>query len=113
MPSTTLIYDSDCGFCPWLLAKLLAWNWRGVLRPVALETEEAIACLPGCRTSARWRHSIWWAPMAGSVQQDRLRSGVPLLPGGTTLASLAERAPYAARLARDLGPGLERGRTRR
>ena len=41
MPSTTLIYDSDCGFCRWLLAKVLAWDRRGALRPVALETEEA------------------------------------------------------------------------
>jgi predicted DCC family thiol-disulfide oxidoreductase YuxK len=47
VPSTTLIYASDCGFCRSLLAKLLAWNWRGVLRPVALETEEADRLLAG------------------------------------------------------------------
>jgi len=40
MPTTTLIYDTDCGFCRWLLGKLLAWDRRGALRPVALETEE-------------------------------------------------------------------------
>jgi simple sugar transport system ATP-binding protein len=28
MPSTTLIYDSDCGFCRWLLAKVPAWDRR-------------------------------------------------------------------------------------
>jgi hypothetical protein len=31
MPTTTLIYDSDCGFCRWLLAKVLAWDRRGTL----------------------------------------------------------------------------------
>jgi hypothetical protein len=30
MASTTLIYDSDCGFCRWLLAKVLAWDRRWI-----------------------------------------------------------------------------------
>src|SRR5436190_23119771 len=32
MAQATLLYDRDCGFCRWLLGKVLAWDRRGVLR---------------------------------------------------------------------------------
>ena len=97
MPTTTLIYDSDCGFCRWLLAMLLAWDRGDALRPVALETEEAdrlLAGMPEDRRMASWHlvdadgrvnsAGAAFAPLFG------------LLPGGSPLASLAERAPRLA-----------------
>ena len=33
----TVLYDGDCGFCKWSLAKLLAWDRRGALRPLPLQ----------------------------------------------------------------------------
>jgi len=30
MPCTTLIYESECEFCRCLLAKVLAWDRRGI-----------------------------------------------------------------------------------
>jgi predicted DCC family thiol-disulfide oxidoreductase YuxK len=57
MPTTTLIHDSDCGFCRWLLATVLAWDRWGRPLPVALETEDAdrlLAGMPNERQMASW-----------------------------------------------------------
>ena len=43
----TVLYDQDCGFCRWSMAKILAWDRRGALRPVALQGPEADRLLPG------------------------------------------------------------------
>ncbi|HMA26298.1 MAG TPA: DCC1-like thiol-disulfide oxidoreductase family protein [Solirubrobacterales bacterium] len=90
----TLIYDSDCGFCRWLLAKLLAWDRRGALRPVALETEEAdrlLAGMPKDRRMASWHlvDAAGGVSSAGAAFAPLFR----LLPGGSPLAAPAERAP--------------------
>jgi predicted DCC family thiol-disulfide oxidoreductase YuxK len=42
---TTILYDADCGFCTWTTAKVLAWDRRRRLRPVALQNPEADALL--------------------------------------------------------------------
>jgi predicted DCC family thiol-disulfide oxidoreductase YuxK len=94
MPHTTILYDSDCGFCRWSLAKVLGWDRRRALRPVALDTEEAGHLLGGMSQEERmasWhlvdaegrRHS------AGAAFPPLLR----LLPGGGPLAALSARAP--------------------
>jgi predicted DCC family thiol-disulfide oxidoreductase YuxK len=36
-----VLYDSDCGFCQWLLSGLLRWDRTERLRPVALQSPEA------------------------------------------------------------------------
>src|SRR5205085_5688690 len=36
-----VLYDSDCGFCKWLLSILLRWDRAERLRPVALQSPEA------------------------------------------------------------------------
>ena len=41
----TVLYDSDCGFCKWLLVTLLRRDRHRRLRPVALQTPEAAALL--------------------------------------------------------------------
>ena len=105
MPTTTLIYDSDCGFCRWLLAKLLAWDRRGALRPVALETEEAdrlLAGMPKERQMASWHlvDADGRVSSAGAGFAPVFR----LLPGGSPLASLAVRTHRLSRLSRSGNP---------
>lgn len=95
MPSATLLYDSDCGFCRWSLGKVLAWDRRGELRPVALQSGEADALLPGMPEEQRmssW-HLVDDAGIhsAGAGIAPLLR----LLPGGSPFAAVAARTPGA------------------
>jgi len=41
----TVLYDRDCGFCRWMLAQVMRWDRRGLVRPVALQDPEAGAML--------------------------------------------------------------------
>jgi predicted DCC family thiol-disulfide oxidoreductase YuxK len=41
----TVLYDSDCGFCKWLLSGLLRWDRAARLRPLALQRPEAAELL--------------------------------------------------------------------
>ena len=89
-----LLYDADCGFCRWSLAKVLAGDRRHRLRPVALGTEEAnalLAELTPAERAASW-HLISpdgrrWS--AGAAAPPLLR----LLPGGRGPAALLAAAP--------------------
>ncbi len=95
-----VLYDRDCGFCRWSLAKLLAWDRRRRLRPLDLQDPEAERLLAGMSEPERmasWHlvGSDGEVRSAGAAFAPTLR----LLPGGRPLAWLAERAP---------GP-LERG----
>ena len=47
-----LLYDEDCGFCRWSLAKILAWDREGRIRPVPLQSEEADRLLQWLRFRA-------------------------------------------------------------
>jgi predicted DCC family thiol-disulfide oxidoreductase YuxK len=94
MARTTILYDSDCGFCRWSLAKLLRWDRHAVLRPVALQDPEAASLLRGMSEAERlasWHlvEPTGEAHSAGAALPRLLR----LLPGGTLLAGMAERAP--------------------
>jgi predicted DCC family thiol-disulfide oxidoreductase YuxK len=91
----TVLYDSDCGFCRWSLAKLLRWDRRRALRPLALQDPEASTLLPGM--SEEERLASWHlvdtegeALSGGAAFPGLLR----LLPGGAPLAVLAVRAPH-------------------
>ncbi len=96
MNRAILIYDSDCGFCRWCLGKVLAWDRRREVRPVALETPEADRLLgevPRAEQMSSWH----LADGAGEVHS--AGAGFPallrLLPGGGPLASLTGRFPGA------------------
>ncbi len=96
MSKPAILYDANCGFCRWSLAKVLAWDRRGALRPVALQEPEAERLLAGMEAPERM--ASWHL-----VEDGRVRSGgtalAPLLralPGGRPLAALAERAPGTA-----------------
>jgi predicted DCC family thiol-disulfide oxidoreductase YuxK len=94
MVRAIVLYDSDCGFCRWSLAKLLRWDRRGTLRPVALQEPEAASLLPGMSEEERLASWHLVDPTgeihsAGAALPELFR----LLPGATPLAVLAARAP--------------------
>lgn len=94
MARATVLYDADCGFCRWSLAKLLGWDRRRVLRPVALQDPEARTVLPGM--SEEERLASWHLVDAeGEVQSAgaAIPGALRLLPGGAPLAALAALAP--------------------
>jgi predicted DCC family thiol-disulfide oxidoreductase YuxK len=90
-PDHVVFYDADCGLCRWLLAKVLAWDRRRRLRPVALqdpaEADRLLGGSPADRRMASWHlvtpdgrvHS------AGAAVPPLLRA----LPGGRPLARIA------------------------
>jgi predicted DCC family thiol-disulfide oxidoreductase YuxK len=96
MTQATLFYDSDCGFCRWCLGKVLAWDRRHSLRPVAIQSEETgriLAGMPEEERLASW-HLVdgdGTVRSAGSAFPGLLR----LLPGGAPLAALTARFPGA------------------
>jgi predicted DCC family thiol-disulfide oxidoreductase YuxK len=94
MHSATLLYDADCGFCRWSLAKILAWDRRGALRPVSLQSEEADELLRGMPEEQRMAS---WHLVDPEGELHSAGAGLPpllrLLPGGAPAAALAARAP--------------------
>jgi predicted DCC family thiol-disulfide oxidoreductase YuxK len=96
MATVTLLYDRDCGFCRWCLGKVLAWDRRATLRPVAIQTEEADRLLQGMPETERLASWHLVRPdgavrSAGAAFPELFR----LLPGGGPLAALTARAPRA------------------
>jgi predicted DCC family thiol-disulfide oxidoreductase YuxK len=94
MPQATLLYDRDCGFCRWSLAKVLAWDRRRAVRPVALDSpqaEQVLTGIPAEERMASWhlRDATGEIHSAGAGFAPLLR----LLPGGSPLAAIADRAP--------------------
>jgi predicted DCC family thiol-disulfide oxidoreductase YuxK len=95
-----VLYDRDCGFCRWSLARLLALDRRARLQPVALGTPDAgvvLADLTPEQRAGSW-HLV--APdgrrwSAGAAAPPLLR----LLPGGGLPAAVLERAPRATERA--------------
>lgn len=91
--SALLVYDSDCGFCRWTVGKVLAWDRRLCLTPLALQADEARGLLAALDHRARM--DSWHL-----IGDDRhVRSGgaavgplLRLLPGGRAAGTMAERS---------------------
>jgi predicted DCC family thiol-disulfide oxidoreductase YuxK len=96
MAQANLLYDRDCGFCRWCLGKVLAWDRRGSIRPVPIESEVGERLLRGMpreRRVASW-HLVGadgMARSAGEAFPELLR----MLPAGSPLAELTSRTPRA------------------
>ena len=93
-PRAAILYDGDCGFCRWALAKLLAWDRRGALRPLALQTPEAKGLLAGMPEQERM--ASWHLVEADGAISSAGAAFAPLLrmlPGGGPAAALADRLP--------------------
>lgn len=93
----TVLYDSDCGVCKWLLAGFLGWDRGSRLQPIALqrpEADELLAELTPAQRMASW-HLISPAGTrlsAGAALPPLLR----LLPGGRGPAAVFARFPRAS-----------------
>jgi predicted DCC family thiol-disulfide oxidoreductase YuxK len=94
VPAATLLYDSDCGFCRWSLGKVLAWDRRGRLRPVSLQSKQAERLLVGMPEEERMAS---WHLVGDDGQLRSAGAGIApllrLLPGGAPLAAVAARTP--------------------
>ena len=93
-PRHVVLYDADCGFCKWLLSKLLAWDRRQRLSPVALQAPEARTLLPGMAEEERMDSWHLVSPdgevrSAGAAVAPLAR----LLPAGRPFAILTSSAP--------------------
>jgi predicted DCC family thiol-disulfide oxidoreductase YuxK len=96
MSKATLLYDRDCGFCRWCLGKVLAWDRRRSLRPVAIQSGEADRLLEGMPEEERL--ASWHLVDAGGTVRSAGHAfpGLfRLLPGARPLAALTSRAPRA------------------
>jgi predicted DCC family thiol-disulfide oxidoreductase YuxK len=96
MAEATVIYDRDCGFCRWSLGKVLAWDRRRTMRPVAIQSPEGQSLLGGM--SEEERLASWHLLGADGV----LRSAgaafpelFRLLPAAAPLSALTRRTPRA------------------
>jgi predicted DCC family thiol-disulfide oxidoreductase YuxK len=98
MSQVILVYDRDCGFCRWCLGKVLAWDRRRAVRPVALGTPEANRLLEG--VSAAERPKSWHLVDDAGVVSSAGAGFEPLfslLPGGGPFAAVAGRFPGATK----------------
>jgi predicted DCC family thiol-disulfide oxidoreductase YuxK len=88
-----LVFDDDCGFCRWSTARILAWDRRRRLRPVALGTREADDLLRDL--SPERRNASWHLVRAGHVRSGGAAVAplARLLPGARPIAALAMRFP--------------------
>src|SRR5258708_32406566 len=97
MDRVSLLYDRECAFCCWSASVLLAWDRRGRLRPVALQSAEAGRLLAG--TPEHQRMASWHLVVtnnrvlsAGAAIAPILR----LLPGGRPTPALPALSPTLA-----------------
>jgi predicted DCC family thiol-disulfide oxidoreductase YuxK len=95
MARATVIYDADCGFCKFSLALLLAWDRRGVLKILALESPEADRLLADL--TPEQRNSSWHLVDESGRRNSAgaaLAPALALLPGGRGPAALVARIPH-------------------
>jgi predicted DCC family thiol-disulfide oxidoreductase YuxK len=76
-PHRVVLYDDDCAFCKWSLDKILAWDRRHRLRPVAIQSDEGQGLL------------------AEIPESERLDSWHLVLPSGEVRSAGAAAAPLA------------------
>ena len=89
-----MLYDDDCGFCKWSLDKILAWDRRRRLRPVAIQSEEGQRLL--AEIPERERLDSWHLVLPSGEVRSAGAGAEPLarlLPGGRPLAWLFGRFP--------------------
>lgn len=94
METWWILYDEDCGFCRWSLAKVLAWDRNRRLRPTPLQSEEAddlLGDMDDRRKMASWHlvspdGTVWSAGAAAAPLFE-------LLPGGGIPAAIAAAFP--------------------
>jgi predicted DCC family thiol-disulfide oxidoreductase YuxK len=91
--SYAVLYDRDCGFCRWSLDKILAWDRRRVLRPVAIQSEEGerlLASVPAGRRLDSWHLAAKGEVSSAGAAAPPL---IEVLPGGRPLAAVLRAFP--------------------
>lgn len=96
MADATVLYDRDCGFCRWSLAKILAWDRSRRLRPLPIQGEEGQRLLDAAEVPDESRLRSWHL-----VHPDgRVESGgaafpalFRLLPAGAPFAAISRALP--------------------
>jgi predicted DCC family thiol-disulfide oxidoreductase YuxK len=94
MKSAVLLYDSDCGFCRWSVDKVLAWDRRRRLRPLALQAAEADGLLGVVDEETKM--GSWHLVTADGRVYSGGAAAAPLfrlLPGGRPFAALFAAFP--------------------
>jgi predicted DCC family thiol-disulfide oxidoreductase YuxK len=89
-----LLYDTDCGFCTWVLSALLWWDRRERLRPIALQRSEADDLLRELTAAARL--ASWHLISPSGERHSGSAAVAPLLrvlPGGRLPAAALARFP--------------------
>jgi len=89
-----LLYDEDCSFCRWSADKVLAWDRRRRLRPVAIQSEQGQLLL--AEVPEEMRLDSWHLALpSGEVRSagDAAAPLAELLPGGRPLAVLFRTFP--------------------
>jgi predicted DCC family thiol-disulfide oxidoreductase YuxK len=92
--TAVLLYDADCGFCRWCVAKALSWDRGGRLRPLALQDPAADELLAGLDEDERM--GSWHLVDCDGRRHSGGAAFAPLLtllPRGGRLAELAARFP--------------------
>jgi predicted DCC family thiol-disulfide oxidoreductase YuxK len=93
-PQRIVLYDDDCAFCKWSLDKVLAWDRRRALRPVAIQSDEGARLLAGVPQSERL--NSWHLALPSGEVHSAGAAAAPLaemLPGGRPLAFLFRTFP--------------------
>ena len=96
MTTPILLYDDDCGFCRWGVARVLGWDRRRSLRAVAIGSDEGAALLGDLDETARM--DSWHLVDRDGVRTSAGAAVAPLmrlLPGGRPAATIASRWPHA------------------
>ena len=91
-----VLYDEDCGFCKWALDKILAWDRRQALTPVAIQSQEGRRLLASVPESDRL--DSWHLALPSGEIRSAGTAAEPLaqmLPGGGALAFLFRSFPGA------------------
>jgi predicted DCC family thiol-disulfide oxidoreductase YuxK len=94
MSDAIVLYDRDCGFCRWSVAKLLGWDRGRRLRPVEIQSPEGQALLADVPEDERLASAHAIDPggkrhSGGAAAPPVLR----LLPGGRPPAALLAALP--------------------
>jgi predicted DCC family thiol-disulfide oxidoreductase YuxK len=90
----TVIYDADCGFCRWSLARVLALDADRRLRPIALGTPEADELLADL--TEEQRNASWHLVSPDGRRASAGAAAVPLarlLRGTGPLAPVLDQMP--------------------
>jgi predicted DCC family thiol-disulfide oxidoreductase YuxK len=90
-PPLTVLYDADCGFCRFSVARLLDWDRRRRLRPVAIQSARGQELLAAVAPAERLR-SAHVVDAEGTLHS-----------GGAAAAVIARELPAGAPVALVLG----------